>query len=64
MDPEQAPPDSRSKQGMANVSKVDGRRQQSQEAARAGTIGRGQEAKAVMVSALVYRPVSSEEIRL
>lgn len=64
MVPEQAPPDSRSKQSMANVCKVDGRRQQSQEAAWAGTIRRGQEAKAVMVSVLIYKPVSSEEIRL
>lgn len=82
MGPEQqALPHSRSKQGMANVCKVDGSRQQSQEAAM---IRRAQEANAVRVStgstgtlgaeifqvqhcpiaALLYKPVSSEEIRL
>ena len=85
MDPEQqALSDSRSKQGMANVCKIDGSRQQSQEAAGAATIWRAQEANAVRVSArntgtlgaeifqvrhcptaaLLYKPVSSEEIRL
>lgn len=85
MDPEQqALPDSRSKQGKANVCKVHGSRQQSQEAVRAATIWRGQEANAARVSArntgtlgaeifpvqhcptaaLLYKPVSSEEIRL
>lgn len=64
MVPEQAPPDSRSKQSMANASKVTAASFHLQEAAWAGTIRRGQEAKAVMVSVLIYKPVSSEEIRL